>query len=244
MNRTETEDLLQQIGLTMDEVCAIIKKCVAWRYKTVSQLWGLTTIDDMAQEVLVYYLSTMKSTGDVRLDYYIKKYNDKQHIINLLKQTSSQLPMYTLRSTEAKHRAVSLQTELSTKDGHTYLLEEILEDEDATKAITEGILKDDFMNVLKEELDKINFNILRIEHRERLKKTTLHFNASNLPFLLNTDNYILANNRTHTQLQIFKELAEGHTKTELIKKYVSFKKDFEILKTAICGKMKSYLRTQ
>ena len=88
MDRTETETLLEGINLTMNEIYTTIKNSIAWRYKTVSQLWGYTTVDDMAQEVLLYYLSVMRSTGEIRLNHYIKKYNDRQHIINMLKQTS------------------------------------------------------------------------------------------------------------------------------------------------------------
>lgn len=244
MDRTETETLLEGINLTMNEIYTTIKNSIAWRYKTVSQLWGYTTVDDMAQEVLLYYLSVMRSTGEIRLNHYIKKYNDRQHIINMLKQTSYQLPIYTLRSTGMKHKPLSLQVEIKLENDYTTTLEECIEDPKAHTEITKDLLREDFLKVLIEELNTINFNILKTEYLEKKKKEVVQFNASNLPFLLDTKNCLKATSRTKTQIRILKDLVKGCTKAELAKKYDTYKKDMEIIKTAFLGRMKSYLKTQ
>ena len=58
-NTNNTEELLKTIDLTLDEIYKIIKEGVTRRYSSFGQLRSLTTPDDMAQEVLLYYLSTM-----------------------------------------------------------------------------------------------------------------------------------------------------------------------------------------
>ena len=72
LNITETEQLLNNIGMSIEDVNDIVKKGVANRFRTMSQLWGYDTVDDLAQITLLYYLSPMKNTGETRLNYYIK----------------------------------------------------------------------------------------------------------------------------------------------------------------------------
>ena len=73
---TETEELLKGIDMSIEDIYDIMRKGVANRYRMVSQLWGYETVDDMVNSLWLYYLSPMKSTGEIRLHYYIKKYND------------------------------------------------------------------------------------------------------------------------------------------------------------------------
>lgn len=238
-NTNNTEELLKTIDLTLGDVYAIIKEGVINRYRSYGLLRALTTPEDMTQEVLVYYLSTMKSTGDIRLNYYIKKYQDKQHIINLLKQTSYQLPIYTLRSKEALNSPVSLNTFYGILSDTTYTatLEDMIPDNNAESAIYSNVTDKELNKLLREELDRLN--LYKLKQVYNINK----YDEYNLPFLLDTANYIKATEKTNIQMQIIKELSEGQSKTSLSKKYKSFKEDFEIIRYAFLGKLHEYLRT-
>ena len=240
-NTNNTEELLKTIDLTLDEIYKIIKEGVTRRYSSFGQLRSLTTPDDMAQEVLLYYLSTMKSTGDIRLNHYIKKYQDRQHIINLIKQTSYQLPLYTLRSKEAVNQPLSLQMyykspEFSNSDGLT--LEEIIPSENAESDIYNNVTNKELLELLREELNRLNICRLRQSYKVN------SYDEFNLPFLLDTSNYIKASEKTEVQLRIIKDLSEGCSKNSLSKKYASFREDMEIIRYAFLGKLHEYLRTQ
>ena len=127
MDRTETELLLDTINLTMDDVYKIVGHAISKRYMEFPKLQSLETIDDMTQDVLIYCLSTMKSTGDIRLDHYIKKYNDRNHVISLLNMAAMQLPIYRLRRPDTKVNTVSLQQPIKTTNLEI-AIEETIED--------------------------------------------------------------------------------------------------------------------
>lgn len=234
MNKTETEILLESIDTTLDEVTTIVKNCVAWKYKTMPQLWGYETVEDMSQKVLVYLLSTMKSTGDIRLNHYIKKYNDKKHILNLIRQSALQLPLYTLRSAELKHKPLSFQIELPNNgyDSADTLLD-ILIDEKASTEIENRLFREDFMQLLIDELNKANFYIL--------KSTATN---TELPFLFDTTNYVKICNRTKTQLAIIQDLYNGYKKKELAQKYSNFKDHLAVVKQVLSENKSELLRTR
>jgi hypothetical protein len=239
-NTNNTEELLKTIDLTLDEIYKIIKEGVTHRYSTFGQLRGLTTPDDMVQEVLLYYLSTMKSTGDIRLNHYIKKYQDRQHIVNLIKQTSYQLPLYTLRSKEAVNQPLSLQMPYSSEStGYvTMTLEDTIMDEEAENAIYDNVTNKELTELLRDELNRLNICRLRQTYKVN------SYDEFNLPFLLDTSNYVKATEKTEEQMRIIKDLSEGCSKNSLVKKYASFREDMEIIRYAFLGKLHEYLRTQ
>lgn len=239
-NTNNTEELLKTIDLTPDEIYKIIKEGVTRRYSTFGQLRGLTTPDDMVQEVLLYYLSTMKSTGDIRLNHYIKKYQDRQHIVNLIKQTSYQLPLYTLRSKEAVNQPLSLQMPYSSEStGYiTMTLEDTIMDEEAENAIYDNVTNKELTELLRDELNRLNICRLRQTYKVN------SYDEFNLPFLLDTSNYVKATEKTEEQMRIIKDLSEGCSKNSLVKKYASFREDMEIIRYAFLGKLHEYLRTQ
>lgn len=239
-NTNNTEELLKTIDLTLDDIYKIIKEGVTRRYSTFGQLRGLTTPDDMVQEVLLYYLSTMKSTGDIRLNHYIKKYQDRQHIVNLIKQTSYQLPLYTLRSKEAVNQPLSLQMPYSSEStGYiTMTLEDTIMDEEAENAIYDNVTNKELTELLRDELNRLNICRLRQTYKVN------SYDEFNLPFLLDTSNYVKATEKTEEQMRIIKDLSEGCSKNSLVKKYASFREDMEIIRYAFLGKLHEYLRTQ
>lgn len=238
-NTNNTEELLKTIDLTLEEIYKIIKEGVTRRYSTFGQLRGLTTPDDMAQEVLLYYLSTMKSTGDIRLNHYIKKYQDRQHIVNLIKQTSYQLPLYTLRSKEAVNQPLSLQIPYSSEStGYiTMTLEDTIMDEAAENVIYDNVTSKELTELLRDELNRLNICRLRQTYKVN------SYDEFNLPFLLDTSNYVKATEKTEEQMRIIKDLSEGCSKNSLAKKYASFREDMEIIRYAFLGKLHEYLRT-
>ena len=236
-NTNNTEELLKTIDLTLDDVYNIIKEGVKSRYKSFKDLRSLTTPDDMTQEVLLYYLSTMKSTGDIRLNHYIKKYQDRQHIINLIKQTSYQLPIYLLRSKEAINKSVSLSLPLRQFEGNT--LEDMIADNQAEQAIYSNITDKELTDLLRDELNTLNIYALKQKYNSAITKK---YNEYNLPFLLDTANMVKAYNRTLVQLQIVKDLCAGYSKSFVSNKYKTYKEDIEIIKTAFLGKLNLYLR--
>ena len=58
-NITETEQLLNSIGMSIMEVQDIIKKGVANRFKSMVQLWGYDTVEDLSQNLMLYYIDLL-----------------------------------------------------------------------------------------------------------------------------------------------------------------------------------------
>ena len=240
-NTNNTEELLKTIDLTLEDVYRIIMEGVKSRYKSFGALREITTPDDMTQEVLVYYLSIMKSTGDIRLNYYIKKFQDRQHIVNLIKQTAYQLPLYTLKSKYAVNKPLSLQIPYCFDFNNTETmttLEDIIPDAYAEQDIYTNVTDKELNELLREELNRLN--ICRLKQTYNVNS----YDECNLPFLLDTSNYVKATEKTIIQLQIIKDLCDGCSKSSLTKKYKTFKEDLEIIRYAFLGKLHEYLRTQ
>ena len=242
MKQTETETgkLLATIDLTLEDIYALIRKCVAHRYKHFSRLQSYTSVDDMTQDVFLYYLSPMKSTNEIRLNHYIKEYKDKQHIINLIKQTSYQLPLYTLRRKDAKEIPISLQSVIYEANFFVDTLEDVIEDTKLSNEFSNVEFTTDIMKLLVEALNEANYSILK----QKAEKKKTKYNAKNLPFMLNIKNCFLAYNRTKIQLRIIQDLADGYKNSELAKKYISFNKDIKIIREVFTNKINKYLRTQ
>ena len=229
--KTETETLLESINLSIDDIYAIIKKGVASRNKSLQSLHKYTTIDDMTQEVLAYYLSIMKSTNEIRLNYYIRKYRDREHIMNLIKQSSYQYPLEVIRRRDFKENAIltsSYDTETTTS-----LIDTLEAKTDTIKEYWQNMNNEDFINELTETLMKTNFEILKEDYSKHEQSHAI----AKLPFMLNVKNYTFtyafALKRTKQQLAIIKDLLWGFSKRELAKKYAQFTKDLKIIKMVL-----------
>lgn len=239
-NTNSTEELLKTVDLTLDDVRKVIKEGVNGRYKAFRQLREITTREDLEQDILLYYLSIMESTGDIRLNHYIKKYQDKAHVINLIKQTAYQMPIYQLRSPRLKLKTISLSTVVKDMGSdHLVTLEDCIPDNMAEKTIYENISNQELNDLLREELTRINVERLRMRYNQLIIK----YDEYNLPFLLDTENYKKAYERTLVQLQIIRDLLDGYPKKSLAKKYASYREDIRIIKQAFLGRITPYLRT-
>lgn len=243
-NTNSTEELLKTIDLTLDDVMKIIEEGVRGRYRAFGHLREITTADDLKQEVFLYYLSKMKSTGDIRLNYYIKKYGNREHIINLIKQTSYQIPLWVLKSRVAKENEVTMSLYINV--GKYDALEkktliDTLPDNRSELDIYENITSKELYELLKEELNELNLKRLKQEYKKDNQENA--YDEYNLPFVLDTANYVKAYERTLIQLQIVKDLSDGYQKNVLTNKYNNFKEDIEIIKKALFGRLYTYLRT-
>lgn len=233
--KTETETLLESINLSIDDVYAIIKKGVSARNKSIEQLHNYTSIEDMTQDVLAYYLSVMQSTNDIRLNYYIRKYHDREHIINLIKQSSYQYPLELLRKQDFKSNAtaLSLYNIVADKDGPVYLIDTLEAKDDYIAKLMVRLNDEKFLDDLTNSLMETNFELLKNDY---IKHEQSHA-VEKLPFLLNVKNftftYSYALKRTKQQLCIIKDFLWGFTKKELAKKYAQFKKDLIIIKKVL-----------
>lgn len=225
MNKTETEELLETINLSMDDIYNIAKLGVAQRYKNIARLWNYNTVEDTVQDVITYYLSTMESTGQIRLNYYIKKYHNREHVVNLIKQTSYQLPIRYLKRKELTHMSVSL--DIVVDNEHNTTLLDTIEDPKSENRFIDIDTKSFLENVLR-ELDLINYDRVRNLYAKYFVKRSL---------LLDIDTYLYvyskAQDKTDKQLDIILDLYSGCAIKELKQKYQNFKVDYGIIKEAV-----------
>lgn len=241
-NTNNTEELLKTVDLTLDDIIRIVKEGVNGRYRSFKLLRELTTKEDLEQDVLLYYLSPMKSTGDIRLNHYIKQYPDRQHIINIIKQTSYQIPIIFLNSSPVVNRPIlSIDQKLKDTDA---TLEDIMPDRKAETAIYDNASRIDLGNVLAEKLKEFNFQYLKDKYEGKKRHS---YSANSLPLLLNIpyyiDTYNMADDKTLTQLLIINDLCLGFSKKELAKKYDTFEEDLKIIKQVLKKELKPYLAT-
>jgi len=223
ITKTETEQLLNNIGMTMEGVYDIVKKGVANRFRQVSQLWGYDTVDDLVQSLMLYYLSPMKSTKEIRLNYYIKKYNDKKHLENQIRLVAYQWPICQARRKEIKNKPISFDRDFNVdSDDNSLAVIETIPDESSIAQVEDKLMIEDLINRLTELLNQLNLEALR----EKSKKDSLSF-------LIDMDNYIIVYNQTKIQLSLFKDLYYGYKRCELNKKYNNYSKHLMVLKNAL-----------
>lgn len=225
MNKTETEKLLETINLSMDDIYNIAKLGVAQRYKNITKLWNYNTVDDTVQDVITYYLSTMESTGDIRLNYYIKKYQNREHIVNLIKQTSYQLPLRYLKRKELTHLPLSLDITVEETSNKT-LLDTIIDPKGEYDFNT--IETKDFIESVLRELDNINYDRVRKLYSKYFAKRSLLLNVNTYLYV-----YSKAQDKTDKQLDIIMDLYSGKAVKELQEKYQNFRAEYKIIKDAV-----------
>lgn len=242
MNETKTEELLNSINLTMEEVYKLIKSGINERYKTIGPLQMYTTVDDLAQDVLVYYLSTMKSTGDIRLNYYIKKYHNRQHIVNMLIQTGRQQTYQLMNSKPFIERPYYLEdvvlNEGSSNEDNvqkTKVLETALTDYRAEQKILSEPINDEIVTMIVDNLNATNYARLKNEYEKRKGNNTM-------PFMLDTKNCLKAYLMTLKQLKIIIDLCNGKSKSS-IRTDVILRREFAYIQKALSGEVERYLRT-
>jgi len=213
-NITETEQLLNSIGMSIMEVQDIIKKGVANRFKSMVQLWGYDTVEDLSQNLMLYYLSPMKSTGEIRINYYIKKFGDKAHIENMIRLSAYQAPICQARRKEIKNRPISIDQAFSVDEDNAQMTsEENIIDESAMIQLEDNLNFEDLINNLTEILNQINLEGLKRQSKK-----------DDLSFLIDMNNYILVCKQTKTQLNLLKDLFYGYKRGELHTKYSNYKK--------------------
>lgn len=229
MSKTETEVLLERINLSIPEVYDIIKRGVTSRYNSMRQLKTCTTVDDLTQNVLLFYLDKMETANDIRLNHYIKKYNDREHIINLIKQTSYQLPIYYARTQEVINisKTCSLDYEYCI-DNHYVAFGEFVEDVKASKQITNNVMHKDFMMILKKELQRINYKIIKNNRLKHINRKNRHTEKYSILGMRKT-----ALENTEIQLNIIKDLCDGYKQKELRKRHRAFSSNLQIIRGAL-----------
>lgn len=222
-NITETEQLLNNIGMSITEVCDIIKKGVGSRFKSMTQLWGYDTVDDLSQTVLLYFLSPMKSTGEIRLNYYIKKYDDKKHIENLIRTSAYQAPICQARRKEVRNKPISYDVEFNQEgDDCPLSLEKTFADDYVAIKFEDNLNFEDLIDNLTEILNQINLDNLKKQSKK-----------DNLAFLIDMNNYLFVYKQTKTQLNLLKDLFYGYRRGELREKYSNYGKHLNVLKLAL-----------
>ena len=237
MNKTETEVLLERVNLTVEEVYDIIRKGVTSRYKTMKQLRASTTIDDLVQDVFAFYLDEMASVGEPRLKHYIEKYNNREHIINLIKHTSYQLPVYYARTKEVSYCCDTLSFDfVYSLNDRMVSFSEMVADQKIDTQPFYRIMDEDFYEFLRRELEDANFNILKaayLKHRRINKSILLSIDVFN-------EIYSKARDKTTVQLGIIKDLCGGYKAKELRHKYTSFRANLDIIKKVLKDTIKKY----
>jgi len=93
---------LAKANLTINEVKDTLMKGAIRNFNTRKDLrFQYEDAEDLAHNVLCYYLQPMKSTGEIRILHYLKHCNyNRQHIINVLNLTITQEAVGKLRSIE------------------------------------------------------------------------------------------------------------------------------------------------
>lgn len=226
--KTETEVLMERINLTMEEVYDVVRKGVASRYNSIKMLRACTTVDDLTQKVILYYLDEMP-IGDRRLDHYIKKYNNKQHIINLIRQTSYQLPVSYAKSQEAINQCKMLSLDYGYYLNDSYLeFGEIVEDVKATREIFDNLMLEDFKSILRKELNRVNLKLLK-----QARQNICRVNKLNLKKVL-PELQATAKEKTDMQMQLIQYMCDGYTAVEARKKgIINVNKNIKIIKSVL-----------
>ena len=216
---------LAKANLTINEVKDTLMKGAIRNFNTRKDLrFQYEDAEDLAHNVLCYYLQPMKSTGEIRILYYLKRCNyNRQHIINVLNLTITQEAIGKLRSNifKANKYNISLEEEIPTSDNDA-ILSDIIEDVNSTNFI-EDIEFRDIIRELKEHLE--NYNLEKI--RKQFKRI-----ENDLQFITNTEHYKDACNITSRQLNLINDLYEQRlTKTQIRLKYKgTFNADLKIIK--------------
>ena len=233
-NKTDTETLLRTYNMTMQDVYKIIGKGVSTSYLKTSSLRSYTTIDDMTQDVLLYYLSTMKSTGEIRLNYYIKACKSREHFARLLFQAGMQKPYLVVNSKAYRERAYSFEDVFKDiEDCDDYKINTISKYLiDKEKEPNKTMQNKEIVDLIVEKLNTYNFNRLKLKYKD------------NLSFLMDTKNCLIAYKETLKQLRLIIDKFNGVPILELKEKYgCNPQYEMRKIRNILGEEVENYLRT-
>jgi hypothetical protein len=218
MKDTQSDVVMEYQGgiFTVKDMYDLVKKEITKRYLTYPGLKLDYSIDDLTNEVMVNYYSKMKSTGEIRLHYYVKKYNgDIAHLKNLIKLSAVQQLNMALRNKHVKNRGYSLNNILTSVEDNIVEFQDLLVDDKID--LDRKFEEEDFINDLIKELDEYN----------KKEVYTIELNAgrvtSRLNFLINPHNLIKVAELNEKHRELIKDLIAGYPPKELRAKYKEYR---------------------
>lgn len=208
---------------TYTDMYELIKKEISKIYFSYAALRVDYTIDDLTNDVMLTYMSPMKSTGENRLQHYLDKYQgDINHLKNLFKLSARQQLNMALRNKHIKYKGFSLNTVVSHTDDNIIEYQDLLVDESID--FDTKLEEQDFINSLIKDLDEYNKrNMYMISLEKQQVK-------SRLEFILDPNNLINVAMLTEKHKQMIIDLLNGYKVYELKTKY---KKDYKYLMDGI-----------
>ena len=202
--------------LTYSDMQELIRKEVSRFYYKYSAIKSEYEIDDIVDEVCLYYFSPMKHFDETRLDHYVKKYNgDINHLKNLFKLTSRQWLNLVLRDKHVKNKEFSLNSIITGVDDKVVEFQDLLVDE--TIDLEAKLKEEEFLNELL--IDLREYNLTHLYNQAQSKNTML----KKLEFICNPYNMIDAHKLTETHLCLIRDIIAGYQSKELKAKYSNYK---------------------
>ena len=213
----ETDVIVKNEGgeiLTYVDMQEIIRKEVSKFYYKYSAIRAHYDIEDIVDEVCLYYLSPMKHFDSTRLNHYVEKYNgDIKHLKNLFKLTSRQWLNMVLRDKQIKHKDVSLNNVISGMDDKLVELQDLMSDDSID--IESRLREEEFLNDILADLRFYNLMYMCNYIKDKsVKITSLDIDVDRL---------------TQLHLSLLKDIIAGYKVKELKSKY----EDYEYLITGV-----------
>lgn len=201
--------------LTYADMQELIRKEVSKLYYKYKAIHIDYDIEDIVNEVCLYYLSPMKHSDETRIDHYVKLYDgDINHLTNLFKLSARQWLIVCLRNKNIKHRGLSLNTLINVGEDRVAELQDLIADESVH--IDSDILEQDYLNGLVEDLRKYNTKYLYLKAKTKNKA------LSELEFICNPQNIIDVGTLNDLHLKLINDIISGYKVWELKLKYQNY----------------------
>lgn len=228
---TKNDVIVQDEGgnlLTYADMRELIRKEVSKDYCKYKVLRSSYDIDDIVNDVCLYYLSPMKHYNETRLSHYVNKHKGVAYIKNLIKLTSRQWVGCVLRDKHVKHNAYSLNTVLSDADNRFVEFQDLIVDEtiDLDARFNERDFLVDIIKDLREYNKKYLFSCARQKDES----------LSELEFICSVQNNLKIGELNEMHYKLIQDLIYGYKVKDLKKKYTEFNYLMNSLKEVLSKK--------
>ena len=206
-------------SLTFADMQGIIRKEVSKFYNSYKVLQADYEVDDIVDEVCLYYLSPMKRTGEIRLEHYVNTHpGDINYLKNLLKLTSRQWLNCVVRDKHIKHKELSLNSIISNADDKVVELQDLIADDSID--IEAKVQEKDFLVGIVKDLRE--YNVMYLYNKAKVVAEKKNKTLTQLEFICNTHNLIDVHKLTEAHLNLIKDLIAGYKSKELKVKYKDY----------------------
>lgn len=221
--------------LTIDMMINTIKGELSKHFYNYPSLVSHYDMEDVLQDVVCYYFSSMKKTDKMRLTHYSELYdNNINYLINLFKLTSRQWLNMLCRGNEIKANPISLNsmvTNSSKSFGDSSCeLQDLVKDNTLDKLLDDNEFLIDMQRLLHE------YNVKTLYTKF---KKTCRGRSDYCSFISNPNNLIEVQRLTSRQYSLLEDFLEGFSKAELKRKYDDYARLFKVLKLVLTKRVEN-----